>query len=84
MAGFRLSVPTTNDGIRAAVVERLNLNSEYRQLFANIFIDVRNGGPITYEMLARAIAEFEFSLTFSDAPIDKFARGNISAMSDSQ
>jgi cytochrome c peroxidase len=84
MAGFGLHVPVTNDGIRAAVVERLNLNSEYRQLFANIFIDVRNGGPITYEMLARAIAEFEFSLTFSDAPIDKFARGDKSAMNDNQ
>src|SRR5262245_52305308 len=27
---------------------------------------------------------FEFSLTFSDAPIDKFARGDTSAMTDSQ
>src|SRR5262249_1590535 len=63
MAGFGLQVPVTNDGIRAAVVERLNANSEYRLLFATIFIDARNGGPITYEMLARAIAEFEFTLT---------------------
>jgi cytochrome c peroxidase len=62
----------------------LNANSEYRELFADIFYEVESGGPITYEMLARAIAEFEFSLTFSDAPIDRFARGNISAMSDSQ
>jgi cytochrome c peroxidase len=84
MAGFGPHTPVTNDGIRAAVVERLNANSEYRQLFANIFIDARNGGPITYEMLARAIAEFEFALTFSDAPIDKFARGDKSAMNDSQ
>jgi cytochrome c peroxidase len=84
MAGFGLQVPVTNDGIRAAVVARLNANSEYRQLFANIFIDVRNGGPITYEMLARAIAEFEFSLTFSDAPIDMFARGDLNAMNDNQ
>jgi cytochrome c peroxidase len=84
MAGFGLQVPVTNDGIRAKVVERLNANSEYRQLFANIFSGVRDGGPITYEMLARAIAEFEFTLTFSDAPIDKFARGDKSAMTDSQ
>jgi cytochrome c peroxidase len=84
MAGFGPHVPATNDGIRAAVVERLNANSEYRELFADIFSDVRNGGPITYEMLARAIAEFEFTLAFSDAPIDKFARGDKSAMSDSQ
>jgi cytochrome c peroxidase len=84
MAGFGLQVPVTNDGIRAAVVDRLNANSEYRQLFANIFSDVRNGGPITYEMLARAIAEFEFTLAFSDAPIDKFARGDRSAMNDNE
>jgi len=84
MAGFGPHVPTTNDGIRAAVVDRLNANTEYRQLFANIFSAVSTGGPITYEMLARAIAEFEFTLTFSDAPIDMFARGNQSAMSDSQ
>ncbi len=84
MAGFGPHVPATNDGIRAAVVQRLNANSEYRELFADIFSDVQYGGPITYEMLARAIAEFEFSLTFSDAPIDKFARGNLSAMTDSQ
>jgi cytochrome c peroxidase len=84
MAGFGPHVPGTNDGIRAAVVERLNANSEYRQLFADIFSDVEYGQPITYDMLARAIAEFEFSLTFSDAPIDKFARGDLSAMNDSQ
>ena len=35
-------------------------------------------------MFARAIAEFEFTLTFADAPIDQFARGNKSAMSDSK
>src|SRR5262245_5833651 len=84
MAGFGPNAPPTNDGIRAAVVARLNANSEYRELFADIFSDVQYGGPITYEMLARAIAEFEFSLTFSDAPIDKFARGDLSAMNESQ
>jgi cytochrome c peroxidase len=84
MAGFGLQVPVTNDGIRAKVVERLNANSEYRQLFANIFSGVRDGGPITYEMLARAIAEFEFTLAFSDAPIDMFARGDRSAMNDNE
>ena len=36
MAGFGAHVPATNDGIRAAVVERLNANSEYRQLFAEM------------------------------------------------
>ena len=31
MTGFHPSVPGTNDGIRAAVVERLNANDEYRK-----------------------------------------------------
>lgn len=59
MAGFHPSVPGTNDGIRAAVVERLNANAEYRKLFGKNFKEVKAGAPITYEMLARAIAEFE-------------------------
>ena len=36
MTGFHPSVPGTNDGIRAAVVERLNANAEYRKLFGKI------------------------------------------------
>ena len=75
MTGFHQSVPGTNDGIRAAVVDRLNANAEYRKLFSKNFVEVKSGAPITYEMLARAIAEFEFTLVFADAPIDKFARG---------
>jgi cytochrome c peroxidase len=35
-------------------------------------------------MFGRAIAEFEFSLTFADAPVDRFARGHSRAMSDAQ
>jgi cytochrome c peroxidase len=35
-------------------------------------------------MFGRAIAEFEFSLTFTDAPIDRFARGEREAMTISQ
>lgn len=84
MAGFHPSLPPTNDGIRAAVVERLNANAEYRKLFGKIFKDVKAGGPITYEMLARAIAEFEFTLVFADAPIDKFARGQKNAMTEDE
>ena len=80
MTGFHSSVPGTNDGIRAAVVQRLNANTEYRELFGKNFPEVKSGAPITYEMLARAIAEFEFTLVFADAPIDKFARGQKNAM----
>ena len=84
MTGFHPSVPATNDGIRAAVVERLNANAEYRKLFSKNFIEVKSGAPITYEMLARAIAEFEFTLVFADAPIDKFARGQKNAMTEDE
>ena len=35
-------------------------------------------------MLGQAIAEFEFSLIFADAPLDRFARGNRNAMTASQ
>lgn len=84
MTGFHASVPGSNDGIRAAVVERLNANSEYRKLFGKTFREVQSGAPITYEMLARAIAEFEFTLVFADAPIDRFARGQKNALTEDE
>jgi cytochrome c peroxidase len=84
MTGFHSSVPGTNDGIRAAVVDRLNANAEYRKQFGKIFTEVKAGAPVTYEMLARAIAEFEFTLVFADAPIDRFARGLKNAMTEDE
>jgi len=42
---------------------------------------VAAGGPIDFSMFGRAIAEFEFTLVFADAPIDHFARGETWAMS---
>src|SRR6187431_3356546 len=58
-----------NDDIRAEVLRRLNSSVEYRRLFGRVFPDVRGGAPITFDMFGAAIAEFEFSLTFADAPI---------------
>ena len=84
MSGFHPSVPGTNDGVRLAVVNRLNANAAYRKLFGKNFPEVKAGAPITYEMLARAIAEFEFTLVFADAPIDKFARGLKNAMTEDE
>ena len=69
-----------NDAIRAEVINRLNASAAYRKLFAKSFPEVKAGAPITYEMFARAIAEFEFTLTFANAPIDRFARGDLSAL----
>ena len=39
---------------------------------------------ITYDHLAAAIAEFEFTLVFANAPIDRYARGETHALSDGQ
>jgi cytochrome c peroxidase len=73
-----------NDAIRAEVARRLNAIPKYRRLFAAVFPDVRLGGPIDFEMFARAIAEFEFSLTFSTAPIDRYAQGDAGALDASE
>lgn len=74
-SGFR------NEPIRQAVLARLNGNATYRMLFGALFPTVQAGGPIDFTMFGRAIAEFEFSLVFADAPIDRFARGDRKAMS---
>jgi cytochrome c peroxidase len=73
-----------NDAIRAEVVRRLNSSAEYRRLFARVFPAVRDGAPITYEMFAAAIAEFEFTLTFANAPIDRYARGDLEALTEQE
>ena len=73
-----------NDAIRAEVARRLNDVAEYRRLFGQVFPGVRAGGPIGFGMFARAIAEFEFSLTFANAPIDRFARGDHKALTASE
>lgn len=63
--------------------------SKYRKLFKSLFPHIKeslaqdqdsnpNGiqdaDDITMRMVTQAIAEFEFTLTFADAPVDKFAR----------
>ena len=81
-AGFVF--PGDNFDIRDEVIRRINDVPEYRRLFGRIFPEVRAGGPITYDMFAQAIAEFEFTLIFADAPLDRFARGQKNALTDDQ
>jgi cytochrome c peroxidase len=81
-AGFVF--PGNNFDIRAEVIRRINEVPEYRKLFGKIFPEVKAGSLITYDMFAKAIAEFEFTLVFADAPLDKFARGQKNAMTDDQ
>jgi cytochrome c peroxidase len=82
VAGF--DFPGDADAIRTEVLRRLNGVPEYRTRFGRLFREVRRGAPITFDMVGQAIAEFEFSLTFANAPIDRFARGEWEAMSDAQ
>jgi cytochrome c peroxidase len=77
-SGFR------NEPIRTRVLERLNQTDAYVDLFARSFASVRNGGPIEFWMVGAAIAEFEFALTFANAPIDRFARGDLGAMTNAE
>ena len=77
-SGFR------NHPIRTKAIDVLNSHPGYRLAFAKVFPEVRRGAPIDYEMFAKAIAEFEFTLTFATAPIDKFARGQQNAMTDAE
>jgi cytochrome c peroxidase len=43
-----------------------------------------SGGKIRFDDVAHAIAEFEFTLTFADAPIDRYARGIANALTPAQ
>ncbi|HUS07418.1 MAG TPA: cytochrome c peroxidase [Bryobacteraceae bacterium] len=77
-SGFR------NEPIRQAVLARLNSTPAFRALFGELFPSVASGGPIDFFMFGRAIAEFEFTLIFADAPVDRFARGDRKAMTEPQ
>ena len=73
-----------NEPIRQTALALLNATPAYRQLFGEVFPEVAQGAPIDFFMFGKAIAEFEFTLVFADAPIDHFARGDASAMTVEQ
>jgi cytochrome c peroxidase len=77
-SGFR------NEPIRQEVLKRLNATPAYRELFGPLFPAVRAGAPIDFTMFGRAIAEFEFTLVRANAPIDRYARGELNALSESE
>lgn len=74
------STGSRNDPIRQKASALLNATPAYRELFGEVFPEVAAGAPIDFYMFGKAIAEFEFTLVFADAPIDKFARGQRDAM----
>src|SRR5213592_12508 len=81
-AGF--DFPGDNYAIRAEVLRRLNATPAYRALFGQVFPEVLRDAPITFDMFGKAIAEFEFTLVFADAPVDRYARGHQNALTAEQ
>jgi cytochrome c peroxidase len=73
-----------NEPIRQVVLRRLNDSAPYRSLFARSFPSVARGQPIDFSMVGLALAEFQFTLVFANAPIDRLARGERGAMTDGQ
>ncbi|MCX6856233.1 MAG: hypothetical protein NTV80_15165 [Verrucomicrobia bacterium] len=73
-----------NEPIRDVVLGRLNANESWSYEFLKAFKTMGGNDAITFDMLAQAIAEFEFSLSFTNAPVDRFARGETTCMTDSQ
>jgi cytochrome c peroxidase len=63
------------DGNAAAAA--ISGDAEYRKAFQSAY-----GRPVNYQDIGRAIASFERTLVFIDAPFDRFAGGDASAISD--
>jgi len=82
VAGF--AFPGDSFAIRAEVLNRLNAVAAYRKLFGEVFPEVKNGAAIDFNMFGKAIAEFEFSVVFANAPIDQYARGQENALTTDQ
>jgi cytochrome c peroxidase len=82
MAGFDFAGDSF--AFREEIAARVGRIGKYRKLFGKSFAEVKAGEPITFDMIGRAIAEFEFTLSFANAPIDRFARGERNAMTQDQ
>ncbi len=65
----------------AEAVGRVSRVKEYRSRFARVF---GGSAPVTAENLARAIAAFERTLVTTDAPFDRYLRGDHTALTDVQ
>jgi cytochrome c peroxidase len=78
------NINSANFRIRDKVLELINENKEYRKLFGDIYPSVKKGGAVDFIMVGEVVAEFEFSLTFAKAPIDKYAMGIKNALSDAE
>ena len=69
------------DSAVAAAVSRVNDIPEYQQLFARAF---GGSSPVNDVNLGRALAAFQRTLVASNAPFDRYMRGDTSAMTPEQ
>ncbi|MDX1492706.1 MAG: cytochrome c peroxidase [Longimicrobiales bacterium] len=82
MAGFDFA--GDHHVMRGEVADRVWAVDEYRQMFQGVFPELSAGTPFSFEYIARAIAEFTFTLVRANAPIDRYARGDLDALTPDQ
>jgi cytochrome c peroxidase len=70
-----------NAPIRHKVMQEINLIENYRSLFGAVYPSVKSGNTIEFWMIGQALAEFQMLQTYANAPIDRFARGERTALS---
>ena len=73
----------SEEQVMPLLLNRLNANVTYPQLFANAF-QLPENSAISAEHLLSAIATFERSLVSNNSPFDRFMRGDASAMNEQQ
>src|SRR6185503_13284808 len=61
---------------REATIAKISGDAEYQRMFQAAY-----GRPVNYDDLGRAIASFERTLVFLDAPFDAFVAGDTDAIS---
>jgi cytochrome c peroxidase len=61
----------------AAAVAAISKDEKYQQAFQAAY-----GRPVNMDDIARALASFERTLVFLDAPFDRFVAGDVAAISD--
>ncbi|MBK9974957.1 MAG: c-type cytochrome [Planctomycetes bacterium] len=70
----------SNAAYRQALVARLQAIPQYVNLFTTAF----GAGQMTVDNMVRAIAQYERSQTFINAPWDRYLRGDNNALTDPQ
>ena len=82
-ARLSLTDPQEMAGQPERMVQALRAIPEYRERFDRAF-GGRDGSAVTFENIAKAIAAFERTLVSRNAPFDRFAAGDPTALTPAQ